>query len=229
MRNIATLLLTFLLLTACGDETKFSTPAMQGNKDGDLWRALFYSADIDFGGFIIEGGNNVETLQLITLNDLPGTYNLGGSSASVAVFRDASGRVYSTANAPDPSVSVYPSDGTIIIESVSSTEPKLISGKFNFNAYTADGLHTVNFNEGDFYKVPLLGGLTAIDTTNSCLQATLQLQVAQSNYEATDTTMPDYTSVCNAYKLALNASIAACGDASGVLQVIVDSLGDCLP
>lgn len=228
MRKITTLVLTFLLLASCGNEIEFNSPAMQGNKDGELWRAEYYSADIDFGGFLIEGGNNIETIQLVTSNDSPGIYTLGGESASVAIFKSVNGTVYSTANAPDPSLSVYPSDGEINIKSVSNTDPKVITGTFWFNAYTADG-QTVNFNEGVFYKIPLLGGLVAIDNGSICLQTTQQVSLAQSNFEATDATMPDYTDVCNAYKVALEAKIMACGDADGGLQAIVDGLGNCVP
>ncbi len=229
MKKNALLFLTTLLLWSCGNEIEFNSPAIQGNKDGNLWRAEYYSSDIDYGGFLIEGGNNIETLQLVTLHDSPGTYNLGGESPSVAIFRDFNGVVYSTANAPHPSVSLYPADGQIIVEEVENTTPKKITGTFRFNAYTEDGLNTVNFNEGVFYKVPLVGGLVAIDNGNICLQATEQVVVAQSNYNATDTSMPNYTDVCNAYKQALIAKISACGDSSGSIQAVVDALGTCVP
>jgi hypothetical protein len=205
-----------LFLFSCED-LQDNDPALQGIKNGnELWRADYFSADIDFGGFLIEGSNSIETVQLVTSNDVRGTFTLGGESANVAIFRDANGVVYSTANAPDPSVSIYPTDGQIIVEDIINTDPKTLKGTFWFNAYTADGLN-----------VPLLGGLVVIDNGSSCLQATQQVAIALSAFNATDSSMPEYPGICNTYKDALNAQIASCGDSSGALQALVDSLGDC--
>jgi hypothetical protein len=162
MKKLALLLLTVLTLLGCGDEVEFNTPAIQGNKDGNLWRAQSYAADIDFGGFLIEGRNNSGTLQLVTTADTRGTFEVGGQSRNVAIFKDFDGTVYSTANAPDPSLSLYPAGGQIIVEDIINSSPKTIEGTFWFHAYTADGLRTLNFNEGVFYRVPLLGGLVQI-------------------------------------------------------------------
>lgn len=162
MKKTAFILLVFLSVFNCGDHIEFNSPAIQGNKDGNLWRAQFYAADIDFGGFLIEGRNNSGTLQLVTLNDTRGTFELGGQSGNVAIFKDIDGTVYSTANAPDPSLSLYPAEGQIIVEDINNANPKAIRGTFWFHAYTADGLRTLNFNEGVFYNVSLLGGLVQI-------------------------------------------------------------------
>lgn len=229
MRIIALLCITILTLVSCGDETEFNSPSIQGNKDGNLWRAQYYAADIDFGGFLVEGGKQGETLQLVTSTVVRDTFNLGGDNTSVAIFRDANGVVYSTAYAPDPSLSLYPADGQIIVEDISDTEPKTITGTFWFNAFTEDGLHTVNFNEGVFYDVSLVGGLVVIDNGSVCLQATQAVSLTQSAYDVTDITMPNYSDACNAYKDALNAKITACGDENGSIQAIVESLGDCIP
>ena len=162
MRNFYTIILVMFTVLSCSD-VKFNSPAMQANKNGELWRAQFYASDIDFGGFVIEGGNNLEVVQLFTTNDVRGTFELGGDSQNVAIYRDANGVVYSTANAPDPSLSIYPTDGQIVVEDIiDNVEPKTLIGTFWFNAYTADGLSYINFNEGVFYKVPLIGGLELI-------------------------------------------------------------------
>ena len=84
------------------------------------------------------------------------------ANKNVAIFKDANGVVYSTANAPDPSLSVYPANGQIIVDDISNTTPKTIRGTFWFNAYTADGLNYINFNEGVFFNIPLIGGLEII-------------------------------------------------------------------
>lgn len=229
MKKLALVLVTILLVFSCGNEVEFNSPAIQGNYDGNLWRASSYAADIDFGGFLIQGSNNVETLQLVTVDALAGVYTFGGESANVAIFKDANGLVYSTANDPDPSLSIYPVEGQVIVDNIFDTTPRTMSGTFWFYAYTADGLKTVNFNEGVFHRVPIVGGLVAIDNGSSCLQATQQANNAFSAFNATDVTMPDYTDLCNAYKTALLNQIDICGDSEGVLQGFIDSLGTCIP
>ncbi|WP_299339066.1 DUF6252 family protein [uncultured Psychroserpens sp.] len=229
MRKIALILLTVILVSSCGDEVEFNSPAIQGNYNGNSWVASSFAADIDFGGFLLQGSNNIETLQLVTQDDTAGVYNIGSDSPNVAIFKDANGIVYSTANEPDPSLSLYPVEGQIIIENIIDTNPKTITGTFWFYAYSEDGLQTVNFNEGVFHKVPLVGGLVAIDNGSSCLQATQQVNISQAAFNATDTSMPDYTTICNAYKTALIDKIDVCGDPDGSQQLIVDSLGTCIP
>lgn len=227
MKRVTVLLLILVTVLSCSDEIKFNSPAIQGFKDGQFWRSSSFAADIDFGGFLIEGAGNVETLQLITNNDIRGTYELGGENPSVAIFKDVNGLVYSTANEPDPSLSLYPSDGQIIIEDITRDDPKQISGSFWFNAYTADGMNYINFSRGVLFDVPLVGGLLAIDNGSACLQARQQVDITRNAYNEVDSNDPEYTDVCNAYKQALIVRISACGDDSGVIQSTIDSLGDC--
>ena len=160
-------LLSFIILTllGCGDEVRFNTPAMQANREGVTWRADYFAADIDFGGFLIEGGSGPEVVQLVTPTDGPGVYSLGNGSSAVAIFRDFDGTVYSTNNIPDPSVTIYPVEGTISVQEVDTgANPIVISGEFNFTAFSADGLRSVNFIGGVFNRIPLDGGLEVITT-----------------------------------------------------------------
>ena len=230
MKKIAlslSLLTCLFFATNCAEEVEFNSPAIQGNKDGVLWRADYYAADIDFGGFLIEGKRSYQTVQLITATDTRGTFALGNGSSSEAIFIDNDGTVYSTNNEPDPSLTLYPADGEIMVEEIDNSEPKRISGTFWFNAFSEDGMKTVNFNQGVFYRVSLQGGL--VSGGSGCIEATEATTAAAAAYAATDTTDPNYTAVCTTYKEALLAQITACGDTGGVLQTIVDSLGDCTP
>lgn len=230
MKRLTILFLTVLTLSSCGNEVEFNSPAFQGNYNGNLWRATSNAADIDFGGFLIQGSNNVEIVQLVTLSDTAGTYNLGPGSPSVAIVKDAEGIIYSTENNPDPSLSLYPAEGQIIVEDVvAETDPKTLIGTFWFTAYSANGLKSVNFNEGRFYKVPLNVNLFVIGNESACLEATQQVNIARNAFNLTDVTMPDYTELCNAYKTALITKIDICGDADGSQQLIIDSLGTCIP
>ena len=164
MKKLILLSLFVLTIFSCADEIRFNTPAMQANREGQTWRATFFAADIDLGGFLIEGGMGAEVLQLITPTDGVGTFNLGGTSGAYIVFRDFDGTVYSTRNTPDPSVSIYPADGTIsVMEVDNDAEPKLVSGEFNFTAFSEDGLRSVNFINGVFNRVSLSGGLEVIN------------------------------------------------------------------
>ena len=162
MKKVFVFILAIFSFLSCSDEIRFNSPAMQANKQNELWRSDFFAADIDNGGFIIEGRNAGETIQLITTSDTPGTFDLGLESDNVAIFVAADGTTYSTKNAPDPSIGLYPTSGEIIVEDIDNEDPKNIYGTFWFYAYTADGLNVVNFNEGVFYKVPLVGGLSQL-------------------------------------------------------------------
>ncbi|WP_295833132.1 DUF6252 family protein [uncultured Winogradskyella sp.] len=157
---ILILLVTFFF--GCADNVEFNNPAMQANFEGQSWLAVSFAADIDFGGFLIEGRRGTEVLQIITEDDTRGMYDLGPDTISVAIFRDAEGVIYSTKNTPDPSVTVFPSDGLIIVEDIDNAEPKRVTGSFRFNAFSEDGLRSVNFIDGVFFKVSLSGGLEAL-------------------------------------------------------------------
>lgn len=162
MKKVFAVIFVVISLLGCSDEIRFNSPAMQANKENELWRSSFFAADIDNGGFIIEGRYSGETIQLITTSNSRGTFSLGLDSDNVAIFKDFDGTVYSTKNAPDPSLGTYPANGEIIVEDIDNDDPKNIYGAFWFYAYTADGLKVINFNKGVFYKVPLTGGLLQI-------------------------------------------------------------------
>jgi hypothetical protein len=87
-------LLSLITMLNCSDQVEFNIPAIQGFKDGEIWKAVYQAADIDFGGLVIEGGNNVETLLFVTVDDGRGTYTFGENSPNEARFTDANGEVY---------------------------------------------------------------------------------------------------------------------------------------
>lgn len=141
------------MLASCGDEVEFSTPAFQANKNYELWRAKYFNASLNEGGGVtITAGNNIETFTIVLPSSNPGTYLVSDTSAGRADFVDFSQTEYSTANTPDPSVTVYPEVGEIIIENF-DTANNTITGTFRFIAFSSDGLESVGFNEGVFYKI----------------------------------------------------------------------------
>lgn len=73
---------------------------------------------------------------------------------------------------------------------------------------------------------PLEGDFSDPVPDTSCDEASQDTAAAVLAFvNATDA---NYTELCNAYKSALEAQIAACGDDSGSLQALIDSLGDCI-
>ena len=158
------LILVMLLVLNCSDEVKFRSPSFEAQKDGIVfWNANFLAADIDNNGFIIEGRNAGERLQLITTNDSNGVFEISGDSDNEAIYVDKNGTVFSTKYVPDPNISIFPKVGEITVENIDNENPKNIYGTFWFYAFTEDGSASINFNEGVFYKIPLLGGLEKIE------------------------------------------------------------------
>lgn len=223
MKKLALLIVLISILTGCADEVQFNTPGFQGNKNYNLWRATYYSGKVIDNRLIITAGNNSEQMSFTLSSASANTYVLTSSSFSMADFTDFEEIEYSTSNPPDPSVSLYPEIGEVII---SESTPNYVSGTFHFIAYTADGLHSVGFNEGDFYRVPL-NGVSSSGSSLTCQDATTNLATALTNFSEVMPGDAQYAARCNAYKTALQEAIAACGDQGGVFQAIIDGLGNC--
>ena len=223
MKKSALLFLTLLTLWSCGDDLQFNTPGFSGNKNYNLWRATYYNGAVSNGKLDITAGNNSEEMTFKLSSASIGTYALTTTSYSKADFRDFENIEYSTSNPPDPSVSLYPEIGEV---KITESTPEYVTGTFRFIAFTGDGLNSVGFNEGDFYRIPLNGGNNSGNTL-SCEQATTNLATATANYAEVAPGDTQYTARCNAYKTALQQAITACGDQGGGFQTMIDSLGDC--
>jgi len=225
MKKIFLLIVSALFMVGCGEDLEFNTPALQGKKDSALWRADYYTAEINGSGqLIISGGRGSETIALKTQSANVGTYLLGGGSSSEASFVSTQDIAYSTNNEPDPIIQIYPADGEIMITEYSESG-NAVSGTFWFNAFSDSGLNKVNFSQGIFYEVPISGGGSS-SVVVSCDDAVAASAAALAVYQATDATNADYAAVCSAYEAALAQQITSCGDDTGVLQGIIDGL-DC--
>lgn len=162
MRNLFVLILLLVGLCSCDNDVEFNTPSIQGNLNGELWRATAYKANNYNGGLLIQGDTNVETLLFVTDNNTRGTYNFGPTASNEARFIDSNGTIYSTLNAPDESLTPYPSDGELIIERFDySVSPRTVTGVFWFTAYSNDGLKSITFNKGQIYNVAFVAGSEA--------------------------------------------------------------------
>lgn len=227
MKKIFLFIVSALLMVSCGEDLEFNTPALQGKKDGTLWRADFYSAEINSSGqLIINGGSGSESVSLKMGSANVGTYVLGEGSSSEAIFTSIQDVAHSTNNEPDEIIQIYPADGEIEITGYSDSGNK-VSGTFWFNAFSESGLNKVNYSQGIFYEIPVSGG----GGTNvvSCDDAVAASQAALAVYEAADNTSSDYPPACNAYKAALMQQITSCGDDTNTLQGIIDGLDCTLP
>ncbi|MGB1307771.1 MAG: DUF6252 family protein [Oceanihabitans sp.] len=232
MKKIFILAVTALFMASCSNDVEFNTPALQGDKDGDMWKADFYNASVNSDGqLVINGGKGQEEVFLTISSTSVGTYTLGDGSANKAQFFNPQELEFSTNNNPDPSIQVYPAGGEIIINEYNASSNK-ITGTFWFNAFSETGLNGVNFSQGVFYRIPIRGGGT---TVVSCDDAVSNTQAAEDTYNSTDPASAEFATACNAYRAALIQQITSCGDGNNVLQDIIDGLncgtittpGDC--
>ncbi len=232
MKKLLLLSLVFLTLFSCGDEIQFNTPAFQGDRENELWRAKAFSASIEANGFLtISGSNNFETITLRVPSVTEATFIVGNIQTIEAEYIDGFGTTFSTNNRPDESVSIYPELGEISIEEIDFINATF-TGTYRFLAFDASGLNSVGFTNGIFYKVPLVSGEIPTNTI-TCDDAEVEADAAKMAYEATFSSGLDFINssnfeaACNAYVEALNAQRTYCGDENGILQAIIDALGNC--
>ncbi|MUU78628.1 DUF6252 family protein [Winogradskyella endarachnes] len=232
MKKIILLSLVFLTVFSCGDEVEFNSPAFQGDRENELWRASSFSASIDTNGFLtITGSNNYETVNLNVPTVSENTFVVGEVDLMEAEYIDAFGEVYSTNNTPDESVSVYPELGEIVISEIDMVN-KTFTGTYRFLAFDEDGLSSIGFTNGIFYKVPLISGDIP---TNPIVCADVEDLASDAliAYEATFSpsldfvSSEDFATACANYMDALYTQQGYCGDPDGAIQALIDELGDC--
>ena len=232
MKKIILLSLVFLTLYGCGDEVRFNTPAFQGDRENELWRAKAFSASISADGFLtITGQNNSQEVILKVPSVSESTFIVGDIETIEAQYIDGFGTTFSTNNRPDESVSIYPELGEIVIEEIDYTL-RTFTGTYRFLAFDTSGLNSVGFTNGIFYRVPLVFGEFPA-TVTSCEDTEMATNAALLAYEATFS--PDlefinsdaYEAACTAYIDALNDQRTFCGDSDDALQNIIDGLGVC--
>ncbi|WP_452229620.1 DUF6252 family protein [Lacinutrix sp. MEBiC02404] len=226
MKKIFLFVISALFMVSCGEELESNTPALQGKKDGTLWKADYYSAEINSSGQLIINGGRGSEIVTLKIGAAVGTYVLGEGSASEAVFTSIQDVMHSTNNEPDEIIQIYPADGEIVITDYADSGNK-VSGTFWFNAFSDSGLNKVNYSQGVFYQIPVSGG--GGSTVVACDDAVAATEAALVIYNATDNTSSNYPPACNAYKAALMQQITSCGDDTNTLQDIIDGLDCTLP
>lgn len=155
MKKLLSLIVLLTIFSSCEEDIKFNTPAVQGIKDNELWKAIEYSATISTGNVLtIEASNGFETVVLRTSNYTPGSsYELGVNDINKATYSleaDGVSLQYQTGTGVG--------NGLIEISDKpgeTNFEQGYISGTFRFNAVNSLN-NTVNFQRGFFYKVPIV-------------------------------------------------------------------------
>ncbi|WP_034062545.1 DUF6252 family protein [Lacinutrix jangbogonensis] len=223
MKKIIVLILVTFTFFGCGEDLEFNSPSFQGEKDGNLWEARTFSANIDgLGVLTIVGSSNFETITIEVNSTAVGIYDVAETASSGSLV-DIDDFLYSSNNIPDPSVQLYPASGIIDLKEV-NIERGYVSGEFYFNAFNSSGLTSINVNNGVFFKVPLSGGPLSGGIDAVCASASAIVAANLINYNAVSPGDANFAVVCNAYKAALTAQKVACGDDDGSLQTTIDGL-----
>ena len=142
------------VFTSCEEDIKFNTPAVQGYKNNELWKADNFTALLGSNGSVtITATNEFETVVLRTRDKNPGTYTLGVDDSNRASYT-----ISELSGVGDSFITGTALGVGEVVISNDARETDLargyISGTFNFNAYNDEGL-IVYFTRGVFYKVPL--------------------------------------------------------------------------
>ena len=225
MKKIIVLILVAFTFFGCGEDIEFNTPSFQGEKDGNLWEAVTFRANVNgLGVLSIIGTNNFETITLEVNSTAIGPHDVTETISSGSLM-DIDDVLYSSNNVPDPSVQLYPAAGVIDLKEV-NIEGGYVSGEFYFNAFNSSGLTSVNVNKGFFHKVPLIGVASSGpgSITVPCATASAVVAATLINYNGASPGDPNFTDVCNAYKTALATQKSACGDTDGSIQATIDGL-----
>lgn len=221
MKKYSFLLLILTLCFGCANTIEFNNPAIQANNEGQLWKAVVRSASIKDDGLIIEARRGAQSFFLFTTRTDIGIYPLGGDNQSEARYISEEGVVFSTLNTPDASIQVFPADGLIEITNIDLVS-NTATGEFWFNAFTEDGLESINFIDGVFFEVPIRNNIEEITGGTTCQLATADVMLLQAQISSQ---VPE-ASFCETFLNALQTQLLACTDDDGAIQQLIDNL-DC--
>ena len=242
MKNLILLAFVFLSILSCKEDKEFNTPAFEGTKNNARWNAQGQTAFTDEdGNFSIKGEIASETVILTVPTRTAGVYALSSGSGARAIFTELDGTIYSTENEPDASLTIYPVGGTLLIDEISTVNSS-VSGRFQFSAFTTDGLKGVTFsgdanNDSDskrygvFYRVNVFGPPPVVvpefDPV-ACAAAQVQSATTETAFALLDRMDLTYSTQCSAFVQTLQTQITTCGDPTGAIQAKINTLGTCI-
>jgi hypothetical protein len=147
MKKIISVIILALFFISCEEDVVFNSPSIQGKLDNVFWRAIDSEALLDEnGGLTITGFGRKQKMILHTSSKNKGIYVLGSDI-------DGTLLIYSTGKD-------IGGDGQIEITEFDSNKGT-VSGTFRFNAINNEnnplGGEILNFNQGVFYKIPVIG------------------------------------------------------------------------
>ncbi|MEZ7505728.1 DUF6252 family protein [Flavobacterium sp. Arc2] len=155
MKKAFLFIIVLFTFISCEEDISFNNPSFQGVKDNVFWRAIASTASLGVNGdLIIKGYSGNEVITLKTTSTVKGTYSLGTGDSNTAVYEltDASGTLTFATGLGE-------ADGQIVITDY-DIENNTISGTFKFNAENSYNNPlagaVVNFQQGVFYKVPII-------------------------------------------------------------------------
>ena len=153
MKKILSLLVLLVVFTSCEEDVKFNTPAVQGLKNNELWKATQFTASrgID-NSLTITATNGFEIVVLKTASLSAGAYTLGLNEVNKASYTLSADGIED-----DYETGTNLGSGTITIsDKIIETDltKGFISGTFHFNAVNGAD-EDVFYQEGYFYKVPI--------------------------------------------------------------------------
>lgn len=157
MKKFLYLLVLLAGLTSCEEDIQFNNPTVQALKNNELWRATEFSAEKGSDNSLtIRATNGFESLVLKTADIAAGVYELGENETDKASYVLLIDDEYQESYQTGAGVG----DGTITISNnpeETNVTAGFVSGTFRFAAVSDDGSE-VYFQEGVFYKVPVLPG-----------------------------------------------------------------------
>lgn len=219
MKKIFLIALLSLFVISCGDDIETNTPSIQGEVEDIFFRSGSSTATLNEDGSVtLTGSSSDEVVTLTASAYEEGIYSFGGSVTNEATFEDFNGVLYLTGENGDGEIEITRIEGG------------RLSGEFYFNALENGVGDTINFSKGSFFDVPLTNPGTP-STPGSDLDCEEAQNIRLAAKLAYDDVDPNNTEqlqlVCNAYRNALDQEIEVCGDESGDLQSILDTLGSC--
>ncbi len=158
MKKVLSLFTLLCLLASCSDDVRFNTRSVQGVKDGVFWKSSDCRATIGSGNVLtIEAVKQYDKVILKTTATNVGIYPLGTIDANVANYS------YNIADKEFKyATGLNVGDGEIEITEFDPTN-MTVSGKFWFSPQISVSNplvpEKVNFQEGIFYKVPIVNSL----------------------------------------------------------------------
>jgi hypothetical protein len=156
MKKISILLFVLATCLSCEENVEFSTPGIQGQLDNVTWRAIDVRGTINEAGRVsITGRVRDQLLELKIPSKNKATYALGTNANRVANYTITIGdsELFYTTGVNIGGV------GEVKVTQFDE-ETNTITGTFRFNAVNINnnpiGGEFLNFQYGNFYKVPLL-------------------------------------------------------------------------